>query len=428
MSCFGLLPDCNLFPDFNKRQWLVFIIHVMVEFLAGTVFSIQTPFYVWVARKRDITAMSAAFVLPMYPMILSLLCPAVGRRIDEVGPKFAHRAGPFLLSLFTLCFAFVDRASSNVTFLVFSYLLRVGLALGQAMFFLSYYCILEWEFPMGNLLGKVIPLIVGAYGLGILIGPGLGGMLYEWGGLTGGFEASFIFVAIFMLIMWLILCIKIYPIEFYAPSSENLTAPIGSPYGLHNVWNGLYISTISMATVGWVMGSFMRFIYRLNLTHEERLLDFLAYSLTLALGLIIWYLIATSMLTPTLTVFMGSVVLCIGLGVLGPFPWTSTPLEQWMIKFGMVCIGVGVSCNFVSSLLHMHQFTFTPSHVFYTGVISSWFTGYCSANVIAEVIEGMEVEHTWFRVGIFVLILLHIPTIIHTAWTLIRDKRRPQES
>jgi len=119
-------------------------------------------------------------------LVVFVVAPLIGVLLPTIGPKFTLTAGLFLCSGSQILFGFVSMLPKGTVFVVFCFLLRVVTALGGAAADTASFAIVAGEF--GTNIGKVTGAMETFTGLGFMLGPPFGGILYS----AGGFKLPFI--------------------------------------------------------------------------------------------------------------------------------------------------------------------------------------------------------------------------------------------
>ncbi|CAG7818533.1 unnamed protein product, partial [Allacma fusca] len=113
-----------------------------------------------------------------------------------------------------ILFGLLDRVDDMMIFITYCFLVRIFEALGAAMISTSCYTFVAQIFP--DNIGSVLGILEIFVGLGLSVGPAIGGLLYDW----GGYGLPFYSLGVVMLIT--------IPMNMYLlPSSdfENYSPP-----------------------------------------------------------------------------------------------------------------------------------------------------------------------------------------------------------
>ena len=113
--------------------------------------------------------------------------------IARVSPVFLCEIGLFVSGFSTVVFGLLDRAPFGTPFIALCYAVRVVEGLSAAAFMTASYVIMAKEFP--NKIATTFSLLETAFGLGLILGPTLGGAFYQ----LGGFILPFAILGMFLL-------------------------------------------------------------------------------------------------------------------------------------------------------------------------------------------------------------------------------------
>ncbi|RUS91629.1 hypothetical protein EGW08_000602, partial [Elysia chlorotica] len=119
-------------------------------------------------------------VFSSYEFVNFMMTPVFGNFVSEIGPKFMYAAGISVAGSCSVLFGFLDQGPGGLTFIAMSLLVRIVEALGMSAFSTSSFAIISAEFP--NHISSVFSLLETFIGMGLLVGPTIGGSLYELGG------------------------------------------------------------------------------------------------------------------------------------------------------------------------------------------------------------------------------------------------------
>lgn len=161
----------------------------------GMIASIQAPIYPKEASEKNFPATEFGFVFGVFQISFFLSSLLSGKLSSLVGVWFVNSTGILLCGSSCLLFGFVH-FMYNIEFIIFSFLLRVIEGVGAGMFSATSLAIISNNFEENIRIANSVSQSF--YGVGIILGPGIGGFLYQVGGFTLPFEI----VGSIMLILW----------------------------------------------------------------------------------------------------------------------------------------------------------------------------------------------------------------------------------
>ena len=156
------------------------------------------PFYTLELKARGSNAIIGGLVFAAYPYMIFLLSPMVGKYLPKIGPVTTLAAGSFMEGTGEILFGFISLFTEQWLFVLFSFLLRILTAVGAALSQTATISILCYLYP--NHASISFGMLELASGVGLMIGPTLGGFLYH----VGGFKLPFIVVGSFVLLALMI--------------------------------------------------------------------------------------------------------------------------------------------------------------------------------------------------------------------------------
>lgn len=132
------------------------------------------------AERKGATPTEYGFIIGTYQLVIFIVSPIYGKYLVRIGPQFLLFAGIFTMSICSVLFGMLNKVDTRTCFVVYGFLIRMTQGMGQAGFITSSLALIAKEFP--NNVPTTFSLIQTFFGIGILIGPSLGGALYELGG------------------------------------------------------------------------------------------------------------------------------------------------------------------------------------------------------------------------------------------------------
>ncbi|XP_048452480.1 MFS-type transporter SLC18B1 isoform X9 [Rhincodon typus] len=128
----------------------------------------------------------------LFNLIFSLL---LGKYIVQIGAKFMFVSGMFISGCCTILFGLLDKAPDGLVFIVLCFVVRSMDAIGFSGCVTASFSILAATFP--NNIATIMGLLEIFAGLGLVMGPPIGGFLYQ----MFGYEVPFIAVGCIALSM-----------------------------------------------------------------------------------------------------------------------------------------------------------------------------------------------------------------------------------
>ena len=172
----------NSLGGITRKKVIVLVCLAINSLLLHICVSVMAPvFPLEVKKTHPHHSATSAFAIGMVFSVATIsdfiAAPLLGQEVSNLGPKLMVVLGTFLVSGVTILFAFVPRIDDWATFLGFCYALRITKGFGAAMVFVASFSFLAGTFP--NKVAFVSGLLEVFSGLGFVIGPAVGGVLYE---------------------------------------------------------------------------------------------------------------------------------------------------------------------------------------------------------------------------------------------------------
>ena len=169
----------------------------------GLLLSIQFPLYPSEAEKMGATPGEYGFVFGIANLSIFIFSPIFGSYATKIGPKTCFTCGATLQGVSGFLFVFLPYCQTTTLFISLSYVFRFLEGLGTAMAWSSALGILMKIFP--NKGAQIMSWTQTCFGLGYMVGPGVGTSLY----IIGGFMLPFMVIASLSISFSIVLVISI---------------------------------------------------------------------------------------------------------------------------------------------------------------------------------------------------------------------------
>jgi MFS transporter, DHA1 family, solute carrier family 18 (vesicular amine transporter), member 1/2 len=180
------------------------------------------PFMHYFARPWGVAGGTLGFLFATYAVAMLVTLPFAGRFCDRIGPGRALRlgAGGLLLSLILF-----GAANSDAMLFV----ARAVQGAAAAMSWTGGLALLAAAFPAERR-GRALGIAMGGMSLGTVVGPSIGGRLFDWGGP----RMPFVVLAVWTLLLLAILVVVRLPVGMRASADASKTSswPRLRGYGL----------------------------------------------------------------------------------------------------------------------------------------------------------------------------------------------------
>ncbi|XP_067138893.1 MFS-type transporter SLC18B1-like [Centruroides vittatus] len=382
----------------KRKKTLLLIILSLGNFAIGCTFSIQSPFFPREAEKKGASSTEYGFVFGVYQLTFFILAPIYGKLMGHISPNFMLLSGLFLVGGAILLFGFLQDSPHGLPFLILAYVLRIVEGTGSAAYQVSSFSIIAREFR--DSVAKTMATLEAALGIGVIVAPTLGGLLYN----LGAFLLPFVTLGSFIL-----LCVFItyFILPTYSPSPEM------APKNLLKFWlnfsliiDATIISTSCMF-IGYISAVLEPHLRQFQLSTMTVSVIFVTAGLSYSISAPIWGFICDHKINTKCLSIVGGILLSVSFLLIGPAPFLNIPSQLWLVIFSLAITGIGVSCCYVSPFIGALQDTVHirgyPEDITTYGLVSSMAGSAQSfGNFIGPSLGGYLLEKIGFSWGALV--------------------------
>ncbi|XP_060735381.1 MFS-type transporter SLC18B1 isoform X3 [Tachysurus vachellii] len=344
----------------SRQQLFTLIAMASINFSSMICYSILGPFFPPEAERKGVSQAIIGLIFGCYAFFTLVGSLILGKYIVQIGAKCMIIAGLLISGLTTIVFGFLDRAPDGTIFIVLCFVIRSVNAVGFAGAVTSSFAVSAKVFP--DNIATILGFIEIFTGLGLILGPPLGGWIYH----AFGYEIPFIALGsvLFLtvpLIMWIL------------PNFDGVAS----------------------------QGSFFKLCSRVKMM----LICFVVFTLSSGIGF----------LDATLSIFameafirrwmmaIGGIATAIGFCLLGPIPVFHIENDLWLTVVMLVVIGFSLcmTCipTFTEMLICAHENGFEDS-LSTLGLVSGLFSAVWSAGMFfGPTIGGFMTQKLNFEWG-----------------------------
>ncbi|XP_041509896.1 MFS-type transporter SLC18B1 isoform X2 [Microtus oregoni] len=307
-------------------------------------YSILGPFFPKEAEKKGASNTMIGAIFGCYALFELLASLVFGKYLVQIGAKFMFIAGMFISGGVTILFGVLDQLPEGPIFIVMCFLVRIVDAIGFGAAITASSSILAKAFP--NNVATVLGSLEVFSGLGLIVGPPLGGFLYQ----SFGYEMPFILLGCLVLLMIpLNLCIL--------PSYE-------SDRGEHSFWKLVTLPKVGLiACVIIALSSCFGFLdpilslfvlEKFNLPAGYVGLVFLGLALSYTISSPLFGLLSDRMpnLRKWFLVF-GNLITAVCYMLLGPVPILHIKSQLWLLVLVLVVNGFSAGMSIIPTFPEM---------------------------------------------------------------------------
>ncbi|XP_046667890.1 MFS-type transporter SLC18B1-like [Homalodisca vitripennis] len=406
--------------SFSKRQILTLVVFSIADFCNAICVSLQAPFYPREAELKGATAAEYGLVFGVFELVVFVISPVYGSQIHRLGPKLMFNGGILTTGICAILFGLLDRVEGHYPFIVLSFVIRVVEAMGNAAFLTASFAIIAMEFP--NNVATTFAFLETFFGLGLIVGPTVGGALYE----LGGYQLPFMVLGTGLFLAAL-MTFLVLP----GHSDQDVEGRTGA-----SLLQVLRIPGVFLAACSIVVTSLS--INFLSATLEPHLRQFNFSPMLLGVMFVInggtyavtapfWGWLVDKRMKPKTAILIGCVLLIISFQLVGPAPFLPSPppgsTELLVtIIIGLVIHGLSIASQLVACFTDAlrdavaHGF---PNNIETYGLISGlWTSTFAFGAFIGPSVAGFLYDAIGFRnstvfvvicggiLGVFVLVFL----------------------
>ncbi|NWH50555.1 S18B1 protein, partial [Fregata magnificens] len=179
----------------TREQLFTMAATASINFSSMICYSILGPFFPSEAEKKGASNTVVGLIFGWFALVNFLTSLILGNYLTHIGAKFMFVAGMFVSGCVTILFGMLDKVPSGPMFIGLCFLVRAMDAVGFAAAMTASFSILAKAFP--NNIATVLGSLEIFTGLGLVLGPPLGGFLYQ----SFGYEVPFITLGCVVLVL-----------------------------------------------------------------------------------------------------------------------------------------------------------------------------------------------------------------------------------
>ncbi|XP_050673368.1 MFS-type transporter SLC18B1-like [Leptidea sinapis] len=380
--------------NFTYRQRLTLFSLALVDFMSFCSMSIMAPFFPREASIKGLSATMCGMVFSFYAVIMFITSPLFGKYLPILGVKFMFTAGMFMAGGCNVIFGTLVLIEDTNTFTILCFIIRGMEALGASAYSTASYVYVVNVFP--DNIGSVLGILETFVGLGMSVGPAIGGLLYS----IGGFGVPFYSLGIVMIIVVPINMILLPDCEEYVSGSK--TASILRLFKIPSIIITGFVIVIVSNTWAFLDPTLEPHLRQFNLSTRQIGLIFLLFSSLYGIFSPIWGWVADRVHNHWCMMVWGLFLSTVGLLLLGPCPFIpGLPEDLWLDLIALCILGVSVSLT----LLPTFQGVLTSSIyeggcpealATYSAVAGVWSCCYSLGEVLGPAVGGALAERYGF--------------------------------
>ena len=388
---------------YTRRQCITLFVVSLAQFCNALCFSIQAPFYPSEAESKGATPSQYGFVFGVYQLVVFICCPLYGKFLGNLGVKFVNNAGIIVLSVTCLLFGFLSKINDVSTFIGFSFAIRIIEATGTSAFITAAFSIIAQEFED---VGSAFAILETFFGFGLIVGPTLGGALYE----VGGFLLPFLVVGVALMICGLLIFCLLPPQRDVVVSQDSkgmLSLLTKAPFII-----GTLVIIGTSYSIGFVQAILEPHIRKLDLSPLQVGLLFIVNGTTYAISAPVWGRLSDRVFRPQVATTCGSFFIVVAFLLMGPAPFLPLNISLPILITSLVLHGLGMGACLVGSFSGFHKDALKiglPDDITTYGMVSGlWTSTFAFGAFVGPSAAGLLFDHVGFAWASQTIVVFHI--------------------
>ncbi|XP_064455374.1 MFS-type transporter SLC18B1-like isoform X2 [Ornithodoros turicata] len=404
------------FP-WNKRSITVLVSICFTGLLLGCCYALMAPFFPQEAKEKENTATQFGLVIGIYQFVVFLTAPFYGKLLSKhVRAKPLLCGGMLVEGIFCSIMGCMMYSPPGTTFFALALTLRIIESLGFTAAITCCYAIVAAEFP--DHVEISVPMVETTFGLGLFIGPFIGGFLYE----AGGFLLPFVVVGCTLIVLSFLTAITFPQIEMVDAES---TVTMKQVCDWRIIVNFLAVVS-AFVTLGFNEGTLATHLEQFHLTHAVVGLVFMISGGVYASTCVFLGRICKSVKDPRYISIFGGVCVLVAFVIIGPLPFVGLTPTLPLVCISQVLLGVGISCYYICLFVHAISYSVKvkrlPDNLSTFALLSGIFSSAFSLGLFAgPVIGGLLMDYVGYAWGSLGIFSLQLAVILMLAITVTCD-------
>ncbi|KAA0193883.1 hypothetical protein HAZT_HAZT003132 [Hyalella azteca] len=396
---------------YTNRQIATLLIIGLADFCSAICVSLQAPFYPAEAEAKGATATQYGLVFGIFELVVFIVSPIYGEYISKIGAKFMFNAGIFITGSTCILFGFLNHVQDTKTFVTLSFLVRIVEALGNAGFLTAAFSIIAKEFS--DNVSVTFAALETCFGVGLIVGPTVGGALYE----LGGYTLPFVCMGSLLL--------TAAALTFFLLPSADGPSETDSLHGGSQMIELLKIPPVALAafsiiassiSIGFVQATLEPHLRPLQLSPFQTGLVFVLNGATYAASAPIWGKLCDKGVPPIIISLIGSLTVIVAFILLGPAPFLPIKESLGLCIAALIIHGFGFGAQLVATFGGAHRDAIAygmPNNLTTYGLVSGmWTSTFALGAFIGPSSAGVLLDAVGFSYASQFIVGLHALVVI----------------
>ncbi len=364
-----------------------------------------------------------SFIFGVYELVMLLTSFIFGKLVSRIAPNIMCGFGLAVTGLSTIAFGLLDHTPNGLLFIIPAFVLRITESLGATAFAISSYSFITYKFPEKT--ATMFSYMELCFGMGLIIAPVVGAVLYEMGGYSLPFGVlGFMLTISASIILIFLETNRINTIENLDNNNSEIvnrsdTSILKFLLNPIIILDALVIIT-ALSLIGFNCATLEPHLRDFKLKPLMIGIIFVTIGLMYAITAPVWGKLC-DIFNHNLSIFsiFGSFLCVFGLILIGPLPYLKVDKKLWLIVVSLVCFGIGTAAKQCSGYSHALNFSIKNRGLLnesstYGLVSGMFFASISLGGFIGPTIGGFFLENynyetaTVFMLAIEVSILLSL--------------------
>ncbi|CRK90664.1 CLUMA_CG004365, isoform A [Clunio marinus] len=409
-------------PSFTKRQWLTLTIMALTDFCNAICVSLQAPFFPHEAEKKGANATEYGLVFGIFELVVFVISPVYGHYMNRIGPKNLFNCGILTTGISAILFGFLDRVPGHTLFITLAFVIRIIEALGNAAFLTSSFAIIAKEFP--DSVGTTFAMLETFFGLGLIVGPMVGGVLYQ----VDGYYLPFVVLGS-SLFTCAILTYLVLPSHPPDPNDGNGRGSMLTVVKIPGVLVCTFGIVATSASIGFISATLEPHLRQFDLSAVKLGVMFVINGGVYALISPFVGFIVDRCSSPKYASVLGSISIIIGFSLVGPATYvpynTSVPLVVIGLSFHGLGIGLLLVSTFSDALRTSIRNGMEDCVKTYGLISGLWTSTFALGAFVGPTVSGVLYDAIGFRKSVYFIIIWHaINALVFGVYLCLSHRRR----
>eukprot|EP00088_Acartia_fossae_P018660 TRINITY_DN20780_c0_g1_i1.p1 TRINITY_DN20780_c0_g1~~TRINITY_DN20780_c0_g1_i1.p1 ORF type:complete len:434 (-),score=65.50 TRINITY_DN20780_c0_g1_i1:268-1569(-) len=333
--------------ELSCRHWELIVLVCAVYVTWGLTDSIQAPFYPIEADNKGANAAEYGAVFGIIHLAMFLAGPLFGRYMPRIGVFNVFVFGILGTAVCGCLFGLLTYVNDTWLFLGASYLLRILEGVAEAGAWASVLTILSIQYK--EHVTYVYSLTQAAFGFAEILGPSIGGIMFEYGGFILPFEFS----GTLCLVVGLLIIFRLPQLldsslddhESKPSESQQFTKLLKNP-GVLIALAGTIFGAVCQSFIETFLEEYLA-IFGLSVTQIG--VSFLAMSVPYMIATPIWGWLVDTCVQPEIISPLGNILIICSLFLIGPVQYLNILPNYELTEIGLGLIGVGTAATLTAT-------------------------------------------------------------------------------